>query len=295
MLDELAEDLLPTTNMMLEGFLSEVKSAVPKSKPKGGSNAEKVAWLSHLSQLLREHMAAGRRDCRASIDRTTLLQEGVPLEHDFVSSRRPGVRWRNFHLARWRQNLYGDGPSDPSAESAEMRRLAAQWLAFSKEEQASAISMLDSERIDSKPKRPRRRSEPNPPRRQHTPPYFDCGDQNWPVVPDVLQNFVHTHEAHRSHGFAGIARKATAIREAARGSLVISGPPDDQVYSHRHSCPQVHPGVCCTRDADVYEDVLKFAVNLERALDDRFLHRFFAVVDGENLQDHLVSGRPPLF
>lgn len=289
MLRTLAADLIPTTNMMLEGLLSEIKSAVPKGKQKAGTNAEKLAWLSHLSQLLRAHMSSGRRDCRGPADRSSLIQSGVPLEHrDFTKRRRPDTRWRNVHLSRWRiRGGLGD-------ESDEARRLAAQWAAFSDADRDAAISALDAEGVDGDVDvdvaSAANGCEVCGGDGDGPDDWFDMGDQEWPVRPDVLHEFLQKHPAHRSHGVPGIANKACAVRDAERGFLVVSDvAKDDVVYVHRHPCVELHPGLCATRDRAIYDDALKLAKNLETTLDKRFLHRYFCVM-GDDVEALRLQG-----
>ena len=74
----LARTLLKSTNMHLEGLLSEVKASVPKGKR--ARHAEKLAYTSHLSRLLKQHLAHGREDCRGEDRRRTLLSRGAPVE-----------------------------------------------------------------------------------------------------------------------------------------------------------------------------------------------------------------------
>jgi hypothetical protein len=91
----------------------------------------------------------------------------------------------------------------------------------------------------------------------------------WPVAPTLVERFVQDR---------GIASVAAASRWAHRGSVVTTDTgliqqTDD--YAHRYSCSQRHPGVCVTRDAAVYADVLSLASNIERALPVDCTHRFF--------------------
>jgi hypothetical protein len=70
---------------------------------------------------------------------------------------------------------------------------------------------------------------------------------------------------------------AAESRWAHRGAVVTKDTgliqPND--YAHRYSCSQRHPGVCATRDAAIYADVLLLASNIERALVVDHTHRFF--------------------
>ena len=58
----LARTLLKPTRMHMEGLLSEVKAVVPKAKR--SPHAERLAYLSHLPRLVKQHLAQGRLDYR---------------------------------------------------------------------------------------------------------------------------------------------------------------------------------------------------------------------------------------
>ena len=45
------------------------------------------------------------------------------------------------------------------------------------------------------------------------PDMWDCGCQEYPVRPDVLDSYLDSHPSVATAGAAGIARKATAIRK----------------------------------------------------------------------------------
>jgi hypothetical protein len=67
-----------TTNMMLEGELSKIRAAAPVAKRV--PHSERVCYLSLLSFLMSDHLAAGNRDSRGQDSRKELLEQGVPLE-----------------------------------------------------------------------------------------------------------------------------------------------------------------------------------------------------------------------
>jgi hypothetical protein len=281
----LAYDLAPATNMMLEGFLSEIKASIPKSG-KRAPNAEKVAWLSHLSLLMKQHIAAGRHDSRGQEPRSTLIERGTPLEHQHVGlPARPFTRWRNITLARWKcQN-----PSASPAEvQLELERLSAMWSnEFTEAQRLAAISALDvtAAMFELPEDHPDDRADDDDAMGDDpmlVSDWWDGGDSSWPLRPDLLLDFLHGHSSSGSTGVAGIAAKASRVRDTERHTLIVKDEhdiSDDKMYSHRHSCSELHPGLCAHRDGDVYTDSLALAANMERALDDRFKHSFIAFVD----------------
>ena len=103
---------LKATNMWLEGELSQIKAAVPVGKR--CPHSERLACLSHLSFLLKDHLASGRADSRGQDCRAALLLRGVPLEHTFAqkANDRPDTAWRLKRVWQWRQ-------MHPSASAAD--------------------------------------------------------------------------------------------------------------------------------------------------------------------------------
>jgi hypothetical protein len=93
LLRELSHRLAKTTNMQLENLLSEVKASVPKGKQT--AYGEKTAYLSHLSQLMKQHLQRGRRDLRGCQRQDELLEMGVPLARRSRSGVfRHDMRWK---------------------------------------------------------------------------------------------------------------------------------------------------------------------------------------------------------
>ena len=92
----LARTLLKSTNMHMEGLVSEVKAAVPKAKR--SPHAERLAYLPRLSRLMKQHLARGRLDYRGDERRETLLSRGAPLEGSGKRSRRADTQWRSRNM-----------------------------------------------------------------------------------------------------------------------------------------------------------------------------------------------------
>eukprot|EP00973_Karenia_brevis_P075166 10441589-Karenia_brevis.AAC.1 len=53
--------------------------------------------------------------------------------------------------------------------------------------------------------------------------------------------------------------------------------PDSRVFEHRLTCQELHPGLCATAHAAIYEDALALAKSLENVLDGDHLHKFIEV------------------
>jgi hypothetical protein len=270
--------------MALEGLLAEVKAAVPKNS-KQSLNAEKVAMLSHLSKLLKEHLKKDRKDSRRGDSRAALIEQGVPLEHQKrTNPPRVDTHWRNSKIAEWKRGH----PAATSADvSAQIQFFQQAWSAFSPVEREEALSLLDA----TLPPQAAQLSESElpdidqPEAMDISADWWDCGNYDWPVRPQVVQDCVHSHQSVQQEFGPGIANKAHKIRQHEQASMIVNDAfdiPDDRRYSHRHSCTECHPGLCATRDADVYLTCLALAKNLEAALGDKFRGQFVAITNPQN-------------
>ena len=125
--------------------------------------------------------------------------------------------------------------------------------------------------------------------------FVDCGDSEWPVRADVISSFLDSHpglQAWDQKRVAGLRNQARTARRHTVCSYVVHDKQDitdDTEYFHRFSCSEAHLGLCATADAAVYSDALKLARNLERALDDEYVHRFLAII----WQPECPAGAPP--
>jgi len=270
----LAKMLLLATNMQLESLLSDLKHAAPNGKR--APHAEKVAYQAHLSQIFKSHIADGRLDRRGGLARDELLRMGLPLDQTSCSpsrAQRPDCRWRVTELNTWMRE---HPEANLEQRCAAARRIAETWAAFSPEEkQNHAAQMAPApDEIFSEPETASSQGE--------APCIWDAGNHEWPLRPEVLRGFVHDHTAHWSRGLPGVASKASQIRKEASAALLVQDCediPDAKQYLHRFSCGDLHPGLCASKDADVYRDSLRLAKSLEACLGPTLLCSFLQLSD----------------
>jgi len=117
-----------STNMGLEGLLARIKASCPRST-KAGVNAEKLAYLGTLTQLMQRHLAAGRRDAR-TLPLAEMRKAGVPL--DLPRSEGSHIRHcrddQAFVMQNWHEFVRNNPDSSDQARTAERRRrLQTQW------------------------------------------------------------------------------------------------------------------------------------------------------------------------
>ncbi len=84
---------------------------------------------------------------------------------------------------------------------------------------------------------------------------------HWPVAPWLVEDVAGLH------GIEGLATAAAHLRKQCLTQLV---PPQKGLIDTKKelkvhlSCWQAHPGVCVTKDADIYASVIQLARNIER-------------------------------
>ena len=290
----LLQDLLLSTNMLLEGTLSQIKAAVPRGKARGSVNAEKVSWLGLLAQTLHRHLQRGRRDCRSHEGRDTLLASGVPLEHWHAPGvSRPDKSWFWHQYNAWKSANTSASDTDSLGER---RRLHSMWNNFSQAERLASVSLLSSRQAEREKeqaeKRRRKQQEPEEVDEALAPEdsFWDAGSFEWPLRPEILSEYLQSHCSNRSMTTAGLANKAHTARAAERHRLVIQDEAciqDSTVFAHRHHCSARHPGLCAERDLALYDEALLLGKNLETALGASCLHKFFVLVNAADDQARL--------
>jgi hypothetical protein len=93
-----------------------------------------------------------------------------------------------------------------------------------------------------------------------------------PVAPRLVESLA------ASTGSMGLATAASRVRVANRPNLVSTDRktiPDKKVFIRTLSCAQAHPGLCSTRDSDVYVRAIQFAKNIECSLPPDLVGCFF--------------------
>jgi hypothetical protein len=201
--------------MQLENLLSEIKASVPKGKQT--AYGEKTAYLSHLSQLMKQHLHRGRRDLRGCLRQDELLAMGVPLDRRTQSGvKRPDTAWRNRQLHEWKLQHPG---ATSEEEARHVRLFGEMFAAFSDEERAAAIGSLPEIVTDVAEQDYSPQSDVID--RAFDIDIFDLGNDEWPMRDEILASFVHGHSGHDAAGIAGIANKAASIRREESGALII--------------------------------------------------------------------------
>lgn len=264
---ELGRDLVKTTNMDLEGLLSEVKSAVPFSKR--SPNSERVAYLATLAQRMKDHLARGRLDSRGPAPRDQMLAADVPLEHRraAAAASRLDPSWLWTQMAKFHRE-------NPKAS---LRDLRDQWRGMVKRVGRRQDGPVDASNVAQGTAEELEGIQPPEISR-----LLDIGNEAWPTRPEIIHDYVQGHFCHEVAGTAGIARKVERIRKVEASRLIVRDAqdiPDSRLFSHRHPCGDAHPGLCATRDAKIYSSALKLAKSIESALSADWLHKFFALMD----------------
>ena len=233
------------TNMNLEGEISQLRAACPARTI---VSAERFAYQSHLGLVLADHLQAGRpHPCRTTA--SELLAAGVPVE----------AGARNSHCEKPEDNEYDA-----------KKRLIAQ----AKERAPDGRFLVGVAAV------PRDVAAPLPVEDQCVPcgvderqgvDMFDYHDSQNIVRDEVLESFLSDATG------VGVAARAAALRKYALKDLYVADGgqiPDSKCFYHRLACHELHPGLCITDDADVYESTIKFEKSLGNCLGPHCLHEF---------------------
>ena len=218
-------------------------AAVRAALPRGKAcpGAEMQCYLPHVSMILQQHVATGRPNPNAPEKQADLIRENVPLE------QRPARRW--FRPDRTALNAKNTRRCDGSIESPETCVVE------------DALPQADEQHYDYDA-------------------LWDIGDDQLPMRESVLRRFL-AEASNRST--VGCANKAAEIRKTNAASLIVkdnNAVPAEKKFCIRLSCRELHPGLCCSRDSEVYRDALQLAKSLERCIGEHLLYKFILLKEG---------------
>ena len=113
--------------------------------------------------------------------------------------------------------------------------------------------------------------------------------KEWPLTADCLESLLRREGVARR----GIVAAMGRIRWENRHLLLAQDAglvPKEKTYKHRRSCSAAHPGLCATKDKDLYRDALTLAKAIEGQLPVAGLHTYYLFEDAR--QDHPPPARP---
>ena len=265
--ESLLLDLFQTckaTNMQLENLLAKVKQSVPFSRTK--AHAEKLMFAGHITQLMQDHTDRKGIDPRSSHRAKHVLDgaggalkaprkrvKKLSLKTQETSRCLRGKRIRFINA-----QVHAAGPANQAARREAFRAAAKRWH--------EARGGLAS---DDEPDLPL--PDPCDARQER----YDFSGE-WPLREDVLHSF-YQREGHASISI----NKASQLRWSHRNDVFVPASsmiPEDQVFVHRFSCQERHPGLCYTRHADIYKNVNIAVASMERWFTEERKYKFFMVL-----------------
>ena len=179
-------------------------------------------------------------------------------------------------------------PGAPRADVvAKLKSLQEEWRAMGKAARAHAVSALGNAGAQVLPPIGEGVCAQAESAGRGDPGIWDLGSRDWPVREAVIADYAHEHASHNCAGVAGFANKASRIRKAESSALLVrdgGDVPDARTYQHRHSCSELHFGLCAHADSAIYSDALAFAKSLESFFAADMLHKYFCCYNPE--QDH---------
>lgn len=267
---------IQATNMPIENLFARHKSALPRKCQR--QCMETWSHVAYIAELMREHLKAGFPNPLLET-RSEMQKSGVPLLASFGKvrrrqssdwgHRRDDVRWRNKQLAAWRSQNPGAGPE---ARAARVRELAAEWRSMTDEARAHAVAQLGNHHGDLEGYHSG--SEERVDHASLEASQWRVGDDIWPVSPRCLEAFVGESRS--------VLQQARVERPRGRARMFVQdvdAVPSELVLYHRSSCSEKHPGLCATRDEDVYDSVVLLARNFERYFRRSHVGHYFALLN----------------
>lgn len=121
---------------------------------------------------------------------------------------------------------------------------------------------------------------------------WDCGNDDWPVTPLVIDSFLTTCPGvvteSNNAPCSGIRNKARTARAHGADKLLIrdcNDIPRSRRFQVRLSCQQQHPGLCAHRDRAIYPEALALARSMEKCLHIGLQHSYICVWEPDNDAD----------
>jgi hypothetical protein len=233
---------LKGANMGMESLLAEVRAALPRGKQ--WASAEGQCHLPYLGQLLKTHLAKKRPHPSADETRETLLQEGVSVE------LRPPKRWAR-----------------PDNISAQCEQSACAPAVDAQARASDDVALAPAE---------------------PTPPIQDdaCwpGDAELPAKEQIVKDYAYASSMGSGRCAEGLANKAKSIRQENASRLVVfddGGIPREKFFDIHLCCLEMHPGLCMSEDADVYQNSIMLARSLENCLHNSLLYKLILLKDAD--------------
>ena len=135
-----------TTNMRLEGLLSEIKAAIPRRSSRG-VHSEKQLHMGLISQLMKQHLGDGKDDVRA-VTLRELVKGNVPVDVKAPAPRyqRPDTSWVMQRWHRWRVD-HRDASADESRQ--QLQHLHTLWREMATQDWQCLAGFVASLQIES--------------------------------------------------------------------------------------------------------------------------------------------------
>ena len=235
------------TNMQMERRLRQARKAVPLMN--GVPMAESMAYMAHLSTMERDHTERGGANPFQDNRKTMIAAQVpvVPLRKDRCRAPRPDVSWVNHKMA----STHTDPTMGPTRKS-----FCQEYKNMTADERRENQGVKGQGAVVAKDES---RQEARPSNSSSSSRAFSCGDEVWPISPEVMEEF--------NKGGTGYATAGYRLRWKRKDGLVASGDknliPHEHTFQKRFSCQQRHPGLCYSEDSDVYTSALQVAKNIE--------------------------------
>jgi hypothetical protein len=256
------------TNMGLERLLSLIKCSSPsvgRRKPA----AERLWAAGTLTQMMQRHLAAGRRDFRGHMRRSSLAKLGVRIRAVNRKRSRASQAW---HLRYSNSKL----KEHPDREHGR-REFSREWKALTGEQQTAFKARYALERaVVEQGDDEEEDDHLEVPSHAHVSAWQQyIGNGELPVSPESLEVMLEAAPGAKAYsrgaGFGfrggGVRNRTKGVRSANRSSLLVKDVgsiPASMEIQNESSCIELHCGLCVTDDQTCYADVLVVAAAIRK-------------------------------
>ena len=277
-------DNVPGTNIPLEGLLALIKSSVgPRQHP----TAEKLGHMGLFTQLLKRHVDAGLPDMHGKLSQSDLIAKGVPSRANKqciakrASAPRYHIAYANAKMRSWHQlNPHAQCDAAVAARKAAIAEWSSGLGEIARQEFIDSVKqskLADEEAADDAVTQESVHRAPSI--------WQMCvGSGEWPLKEEHIERVLSTQGQatpgpHYGVHSGGIHDRFKHRHWKASRDLVIEKQEyiPDKNMSVPLCCREAHPGVCLTRDAANFREIVMVAADLEHFFTKEWCGRFCRV------------------
>ena len=276
--------VMPTTNISLEGLLSEFKAACGYSAKM--PQADLVTHLGMLTQIQQRHLKSKLPDARSKLQPTDFAKLGIPVAVTKSKSKqgtpRPHIKFANSEVARLKREAVV-----VEDFTVARREATAEWKGMSIEERQRFLERDAEDGGDEE-------VEGDEVAETAWRSVLGSGGR-WPLAPEHLEAAVSAVDGY------GIQKRMCKLRWDRRQDVYVSSRnivPEGALETIL-PCGQAHRGLCLTRDKRLFAEAVSVAIALGQTFAKAHVGEFLAFDNGKGvtytLLAHKRARRPKVY